>query len=387
MSALPETGGGRAGRKGGGWLVRLASSRGFQAWAARVPGLRRLARAEGRALFDLVAGFVNSQVLMALVELRILHHLQEGPASVRTLAARCAIPEARMQVLLQAGAGLDLLRRGRGGDYRLSLRGAALLAVPGLEPMIRHHRALYADLADPVAFLRGGGETELSRFWPYVFGAAQATDPAVAATYSDLMSESQVLVAEDTLRLADLSDRKRLLDVGGGAGAFLAAAGAVYPRLALDLFDLPAVLPSARVRLGQAGLSSRVTLHPGSFRDDPLPRGADAISLIRVLYDHDDATVAGLLRAAHAALPPGGRLVVSEPMSGGDRPDRATDVYFAIYTLAMQTGRTRSAAEIGAALQAAGFINIRNLGGFRPFITSVFTAERGGAARDAVRTV
>jgi demethylspheroidene O-methyltransferase len=63
-------------------------------------------------------------------------------------------------------------------------------------------------------------------------------------------------------------------------------------------------------------------------------------------------------------------------MSGGAKPDRATDVYFAVYTMAMQTGRTRSAAEIGAALTRAGFVNIRTQKGFRPFVTSVVTAER-----------
>jgi demethylspheroidene O-methyltransferase len=147
----------------------------------------------------------------------------------------------------------------------------------------------------------------------------------------------------------------------------------------LDLFDLPVVLQGANARLGAAGLSQRVTLHPGSFRDDPLPLGADAISLVRVLYDHADATVAQLLAAVYAALPPKGRLIVSEPMSGGAVPDRTTDVYFAVYTLAMQTGRTRSGAEIAALLSKAGFVNICIQKGFRPFVTSVVTAERADA--------
>ena len=354
-------------------MLRLAASRGFQAFAAKVPGLRRIARNEGSALFDLVAGFVNSQTLMALVELRILHLLFEGAMSARQLAALCDMPENRMQILLQAGAGLGLLVRQRDGRFGLALRGASLLGVPGLEAMIRHHRALYADLADPVAFMRGGQDTELSRFWPYVFGAEGARDAGVTATYSNLMAESQVLVAEDTLRMVSLSGATRLLDVGGGTGAFLAAVGAAYPALKLDLFDLPAVLQGAGQRL--AGMAGRVTLHPGSFRDDPLPRGADAISLVRVLYDHDDATVARLVAAVHAALPPGGRLIVSEPMSGGAVPDRATDVYFAVYTLAMQTGKTRSADEIAGLLDAAGFVNICKKTGFRPFVTSTVTAD------------
>lgn len=359
-----------------GWFLRLVASRRFQAFAARVPGLKHVARAEGAALFDLVAGFVNAQALMALVEFRILHLLQDGPVPARHLAGLCGVPVERMQVLLQAGAGLGLLKRHRNGDFGLAMRGASLLGVPGLEAMIRHHRALYADLSDPAAFFRGGQDTELSRFWPYVFGAAGAVDPTVTATYSNLMAESQVLVAEDTLRSVDLSGVRRLMDVGGGTGAFLAAVGAAHPHLALDLFDLPVVLQGAGERLSQAGLSDRVTLHPGSFRDDPLPKGADAISLIRVLYDHNDSTVAGLLAAVHAALPAGGRLIISEPMSGGANPDRTTDVYFAIYTMAMQTGRTRSAQEIGALLAQAGFVSIRIRTGFRPFVTSVVTAEK-----------
>ncbi len=359
-----------------GWMLRLAASRKFQALAARIPGLRRIARAEGTALFDIVAGFVNSQVLRALVDLRILHRLKDGPVFAAEIGNLCAVAPDRMQVLLQAGAGLGLIKRHKDGRFGLALRGASLLGVPGLEAMISHHSALYADLSDPVAFLRSDQPTELARFWPYVFGAAGAVDPKVTATYSNLMAESQVLVAEDTLRLVNLTGVRRLMDVGGGTGGFLSAVGAAYPDMALDLFDLPVVLQGAAARLTAAGLTNRVTLHPGSFRDDALPNGADAISLVRVLYDHNDSTVAQLLASVHDTLPSGGHLIISEPMSGGAQPDRTTDVYFAMYTLAMQTGRTRSAAEIATLLSAAGFVSIGIKTGFRPFVTSVVTARR-----------
>ena len=187
-------------RKGfGGALNRLIASRGFQSWAARVPGLRRIALAEGTALFDIVAGFVHSQVLFALVELRVLHLLADGPATAAALAQRADVPVERMGVLLQAAAGLGLLRRRRDGSFALARRGAALLGVPGLEAMVLHHDVLYRDLADPAAFLRDETEPELARFWPYVFGAGGAADPAIAARYSALMADSQALVAEDVV--------------------------------------------------------------------------------------------------------------------------------------------------------------------------------------------
>ena len=109
--------------------------------------------------------------------------------------------------------------------------------------------------------------------------------------------------------------------------------------------------------------------------DASLPQGADAISLVRVLYDHGDATVAALLARVRQALPPGGRLILSEPMSGGARPDPATDVYFAVYTLAMGTGRTRSAAELQALLKAQGFATAGKARSLRPFVTSVLEAR------------
>ena len=360
----------------GGWLNRLVARPGFQSWASRFPLTRRQARRDGAVLFDVVQGFVQSQVLMAVVELDLLRRLRGGPQSAERLGRATGIAPERMQVLLQAAAALNLVRRKRSGGYVLARKGAALMGVPGLEAMIRHHRAFYSDMADPVALLRGPDRTELSEFWPYVFGARGEIDPQVAETYSDLMAQSQLLVAEDTLRAVSFKDVTHLMDVGGGTGAFLKAVGEAYPDLRMTLFDLPQVVPGANARFEAARMAERVTVVPGSFRDEPLPRGASAISLIRVLYDHADPTVKALLAAVYQALPDGGRLVISEPMGGGAHPDRAGDIYFAFYTLAMQTGRTRSADEISALCAEAGFINIRSPRPSRSYVTRTITAQK-----------
>ena len=148
------------------------------------------------------------------------------------------------------------------------------------------------------------------------------------------------------------------------------------PGLRGILFDLPAVVPRAEARFATAGLSGRVTLAPGSFRDDPLPEGADVISLIRVCYDHEEDTVRALLDDIFAALPPDGRLIISEPMTGGSKPHVSGDVYFQLYTLAMRTGRTRSQAELSDLARDAGFDAIKTPRARRPFVTSVVVAVR-----------
>ncbi len=359
-----------------GWVARLVARPGAQAVLSRLPLGATLARRDGAEIFDILQGFVASQVLLALVELDLLEALLDGPETPEALARPRDIAPDRMAALLQAGAALGLLRHHRDGRYGLARRGAAIQGVPGLRDMIRHNATFYRDMADPVAVLREEGETRLSRFWPYVLGAAGDVPAPEAARYSDLMARSQVLVAEDTLRSVSLRGVRRLMDVGGGSGVFLTAALTRYRGLHGVLLDLPEVIGQAESRLAREGLSDRVDLRPGSFRAGPLPGGADAISLVRVLYDHDDATVADLLARAHAALPPGGRLIISEPMAGEARPDRAGDLYFAFYTMAMGTGRARSPARIAALCRAAGFDRVRTCGARRPYVTRVVTCVR-----------
>lgn len=359
-----------------GWLNRLVARPGFQDFANRMPVFRRMARRDGAEIFEIVQGFVRSQVLYALVSLEIPEKLMDGPAAPEMLALGAGLSRDRMTLLLQAGAGIGLLKRRRDGRFALTRKGAALVGVPGLRQMILHHDAFYRDMGEPVALLKGETETELAAFWPYVFGSD--VDPEVTRAYSDLMADSQAMVARDTLATVSLQGVRHLADIGGGSGAFLAEVAASYPDIALTLFDLPAVMPSARDRLASRGLTERIALSGGSFREDPLPEGADAISLIRVLYDHDDASVEALLAKVFDALPAGGRLIVSEPMSGGDTPDPVTDVYFAFYTLAMRTGRTRSADTIRSLCERAGFSVVRAHRPKRSFVTSVVEAVKRG---------
>lgn len=358
------------------WIARLISRPSVQALAERIPLATGLARRDGAEIFGLLQGFVGSQVLVALVELDVLDRLLEQNKSARTLALTSGIDPDRMERLLRAGVALGLLRVSRGGQFGLARKGAAILGVPGLLAMIRHNHAFYADMADPVALLRGEGETHLQRFWPYVFGAQTDIGQSEASAYSDLMAQSQVLVARDTLRMVSLRGIGHLMDVGGGSGVFLSAALSAHRGLKATLVDLPSVMPVAEARITSARLADRVALAPADFRVDALPQGADAVSLVRVLYDHDDETVRHLLARVHAALPRGGRLIISEPMSGGIKADAICDVYFAFYTMAMGTGCVRSADRVAALCQEAGFGRIRTPKPLRPYIASVVEAVR-----------
>ncbi len=366
-----------------GWRSRIIANARFQRWAASSPLTRRLAQRKARALFDLCAGFVYSQVLSACVKLEVFDLLRAGPKTCEALAPRMALSVPAARRLLKAAASLRLLRALPNDRFALDDLGAAMIGNPAIAAFVAHHDLLYSDLRDPVALLRGEHETALSRFWPYAANrpgdakevpAQPDSDPCDA--YSELMSRTQALVAETVLDAYRFDRHRRLMDVGGGEGAFLAAAAKRAPTLELALFDLPAVAGRARERLGSLGLGGRVETIGGDMLRDPLPRGADVISLVRVLHDHDDESARMILAAIRDALSPGGAIVVAEPMAGAPGAEPMGDAYFGFYLLAMGRGRPRTMAEIAQLLNAAGFEAGREAKTCKPLVVSVFVARR-----------
>jgi demethylspheroidene O-methyltransferase len=360
------------------WLLRRITNPQFRRWAAGFWLTRPLVRRHATELFDLMAGFVYSQVLLACVRLDLFERLAaDGPQAADALAARLALPLRSMQRLLDAAVALRLLMRREGGVYDLGMRGAPLVGNRPLAVMIEHQATLYADLCDPVALLREEGSgSALAAYWPYAGQRRPETLGARAvAEYSALMTASQPLVIDEVLDAYPLHRHRCLLDIGGGEGSFVAAAAARAPALQLMLFELPPVAELARARLAGLGLGQRVSIRGGSFFDDPLPPGADVVSLVRVLFDHDDPQALAILRAASAALPVGGTLLVAEPMSGGAGDPAPPDAYFGIYLLAMGKGRPRTAAELGALMREAGFDEIRALPTEQPLQARVLVAR------------
>jgi len=335
---------------------RLLTDPRFLAWASAFPLTRMIARRRAKDLFSLCAGFVYSQVLFACVKLGLFDLLRAQPLAADAIAAKLDLSGEAVSRLLTAAESLRLVEKRRGGRFGLGALGAAVAANPGIGAMVEHHAHLYADLADPVGLLRGEkSQTALSGYWPYADSASpgQLSDQQVGP-YSELMAKSLPLVAEEVLDAYPPGRHNRLLDIGGGEGGFIAAAAARAPELDLTLFDLPAVAERAKARLSASGLG-RVTVVGGDFKTDALPKGADLISLIRVVLDHDDSTALGLLRAARQALTGGGTLLLAEPLAELGAKQPMVDSYFGLYLLAMGRGKPRTYQQLKQLLTKAGF--------------------------------
>lgn len=353
---------------------RLLGNPGFRRFAARFALTRPIARRRAGAAFDIAAGFVYSQVLQATFRLRLLDVLAERPQSTEVIARRIGVPPDATARLLEAAVALDLASVRGSNRYGLGGTGAAIAGDPGIRAMVEHHAVFYADLADPVGLLRGTTTPALREYWAYARSDRPADlGPERVAPYSALMAASQSLIAGEVTTAYDFGRHRCLLDVGGGEGAFVAALAAAHPGLRFVLFDLPAVAVRAERHLRELGLGQRVAVERGDFKAGNLPEGADVATLVRVLHDHDDDDAATLLRNVRRALRPGAALVVAEPMPGV-RGAEHVGAYFAMYLLAMGSGRLRTHEAVASLLQSAGFSGVRRLPTALPLQTGVVVA-------------
>ncbi|MBT8577877.1 methyltransferase domain-containing protein [Polynucleobacter paneuropaeus] len=345
---------------------KLIANSQFQNTVAKIPFLRGIAKKRANQLFDVMAGFVYTQILLACIRLNIFNQLKDGPLTLEAIKNECGLERAPLKQLLDAAVSIHLLEIRANHRYGLGKLGAPLVGNSALAAMIEHHSVLYEDLRDPLLLLSGKLKSKkLEKFWPYVSNDLEdqesLKDQERVKDYSDLMSASLPLVADQVLGAYDFSRHRCLLDIGGGQGTFLKRVHLQSPQLERMLFDLPGVANLAELNFSASSENQSIKVFGGDFFKDELPSGADLITLIRVIFDHDDERVKILLRSIFRALSPGGKLLIAEPMA--ETPDHPPmgHAYFGFYLMAMGRGRPRTVEEIGQLALEAGFKSVEIL--------------------------
>lgn len=369
------------------WRDRLNAK--IDHWMAQ-PGLYRqsianpltrwFTRLRTRQIFDLMTGFVHSQVLLSCVKLDLFGMVQTAPATLEELAARTQVPAPVLQRLLLSAVALRLLEWRSHQRFGLGPLGVPLATYEGIRAMVEHNNLLYKDMAEPLEFFQDAWRGRMAAYWPYAHSDApaqqQGVDLAQIDRYSALMAASQTFVIEDVLAAYAFGKHRCVMDVGCGKGRFIGELAQRQSHLKFQLFDLPMVLALTRQHHDTLGISSRASYHPGSFFDDVLPQGADLITLLRVAHDHPDAAVLKIMRNIYQALPSGGSLLLAEPMAQdvGEKPQ--ADAYFHFYLLAMGAGRLRTPTELTQMLRSCGFDSVQRLPNAMPIHTRILLARK-----------
>jgi hypothetical protein len=308
-----------------------------------------------QAIHDMMRGYRAAQILLTANQLGIFQHLANNSRSASDLAALTGSHPEAMRRLLNAAAALGLLTK-QGEIYANSPLAAVCLAGDGpfyLGNMARLEQAGYQRWDRLPEALRTGRWPEPNRqveeqtdwvrnFELAMYDLARISAPAVA--------EALGLPPDRPLRL---------IDIGGGHGGYSMALARRYPNLTATVFELPAAAEVARDIIAGEGMSERVMVQTGNFQQEELGHGYDVALIFGVLVSETDEGKLALLRRAHAALSPGGLVVIREIWFNLDDPAQSPEAaLFSLHILlANQVGDVASLAQMQAWLVEAGFEN------------------------------
>ena len=166
-------------------------------------------------------------------------------------------------------------------------------------------------------------------------------------------------LADGIVRLLDLSRVSRVLDVGGGSGAFSMAFVRTGRGIHAVVFDLPNVVAITKSYVESAGYGGQISTVVGDYRKDELPGGFDLVFLSAIVHANSVEENRRLIRKCAFATEPGGRVVILDQIMNEDRTAPASAAMFALNMLVgTGGGDTYTESEVRAWMSEAGLRDI-----------------------------
>lgn len=301
---------------------------------------------------ELARSYRKAQILLACVELGVFEALAGGSATSQTVAGVTQTSPRGMDLLLNAAVGLGLLEKANSLFSNSALAEAWL--IPGRDASLSQslllEKAFYTRWGHLAEAVRTGKRPEENRRdeqakdWVRNFISALY---AAARPVAPLIAEALALPQDRPMRV---------IDVGGGHGAYSLALAQRYPLLTATIFELPRVVPVAREIVQQADLADRVSVQEGDFQTETLGSDYDLALVFGVLNGESPDGRFALIQKVHTALNPGGRIVIRDFVLDADRAGPVDATEFALQMLlATESGGLDTRDDWDRWLHMAGF--------------------------------
>lgn len=301
---------------------------------------------------ELARAFFRSRILLSAYELELFTALGDGRVTSAEVASALGTDARATDRLMNALAVLGLLEKEEGRFANSPAAGRYLVAgQPEYMAGLMHTVNLWdswSTLTDAVragtsVFERPGGEAGELR-----------TRAFIAAMHYGGSARAEGLVA-----LLDLDGVSRVLDVGGGSGAYAMAFVRARQGITATVFDLPRVTPLTRRYVEKARLSDKIDVVEGDAVEDELPRGYNLVFMSQLLHSNSPEENEALIANGAASLNAGGRLVIQDFVVDDGRTGPPRAVIFALNMLVNTAGGdTYTEAEVRGWMEAAGLADV-----------------------------
>lgn len=318
------------------------------------------------ALLAIIMGYMPARVVHVAAHLGVCDLLGDGPRTVEALASATNTSTGPLHRLLRALASMGLLEDLGSDSFALTALGSHLRSdVPGsvrnLALMFGGERAWRS--WDELLHSVKTGESGTRRVYGVGSFEYLAANPDQAVIFNEAMAENTRRVTHALVSAYDFSQFSRIVDVGGGNGALMAAILSASPGSRGVVFDLPRGSAEALQKLADAGIGSRCEIVEGDFFRS-VPQGGDAYILKYVIHDWDDAQSAGIFASCRRAMHPASKLILLERIMPERMVATAANQRIAMADmnmLAMPGGRERTGNEYRNLLAAANLSMVQTL--------------------------
>ncbi|GGR88692.1 methyltransferase [Streptomyces aureoverticillatus] len=325
---------------------------------------------------QLAFGSMAAQTMRAALRLRVVELIGDKEMQAADVAAQASAAPGPMGRLLRAMAGLGLLQERAPGTFAVTPAGALLdSGRPGSLASFAH-MFTEPEMIRPWEHLDDSvrsGHTAFDRVFGTDFFDYLRQHPELSAKFNAAMSQATRETAAVLPGAVDFGRFTTVMDVGGGDGTLLSAVLRRYPALTGVVYDTEEGLAQAPETLRRDGLADRCSLVTGDFfRAVPDgAEGADLHMLKSIVHDWSDEQVVTILSHCRAALPPGGRVLIIEPvLPEVVDPETAGLTYLSDLNMLVNVGgRERTRAEFEEVCGQAGLTvtSVTPLPGAEPF--------------------
>ncbi len=309
-------------------------------------------------LSETIRGYQPSRILLTGVELDVFTAVARAgaPATAEKVAADLKADPRATEVLLNALVALGVLTKQQGAfaNAPVAKRFLAAGSPEDARAALRHNLSLWATWSTLTQCVRAGHSVIVREPRD---GGDDRTESFIAA-----MHRNAALRAPLVVKAIGAEGVDRLLDVGGGSGAYSIAFARANPALQAEVFDLPAVVPIAERHIVEADLAGRVRTRTGDLRTDEFGLGYGLVLLSAICHMLGPDENRDLLRRVFRALAPHGRAVIQDHIMNEEKTAPRSGALFAINMLAgTRNGSTYSEREYAAWLGEAGFSHVRRI--------------------------
>lgn len=272
-----------------------------------------------REISRIAYGFMASKALFAALNLDLFTRLSGQPKTLGELSQETGIASNRLLTLLTACISVGLLAKD--GDRYANAPASETYLVRSATAYFGDYfrfqvdRQIYPMFEHLDTALRG----DRRDFWQ-LWEDQEEADNFSRAQHSGSLGPAHVMA-----KLVDFRGCRKLLDVGGGSGAFSITLCRRYPEMTATILDLPKMRPVAERFVREAGLETHIGYVSGSALETEWPAPQDAVLMSYLLSTVAEKSVVDLIDHAFRVLKPGGHLMLHDFMVRDDRtgPDYA----------------------------------------------------------------